>query len=627
MINDDFFINSNMEYENSCIYRGKIIKPPSEYSKDSENYKNQEINIYNNNNNSNLHKEYFKPISISYRKYDREKKQKENGKEFRNINIQNKSEYSHELSVNELLKPNNKAEQNNNKDGTKKYNHNERQKINLPTNAKEFLEYFDIYLDKIKEALYIQQQAFILFKIPYLYSPIKKDLDNINENMKKIDWKQKFKFKSYLLHAKLKYSLIINGKSIDYCISEGETSELFWFLIMNSRSIICSQCLPIQKSKIVEFVKRHTKDITLAIGDGENDVNMIKTAHIGIGLFGKEGCQAAFNSDYAFYQFKYLKRLLFNNGRFSLLRNTYFLNMYFFKNLFYTIIPIIFTFFSLFSGTFFYEEFYDSMFNTFISIIPLIVFSINDEDIDLDFEKYNEKKKKWLFYLLTDLYKQARDSKPFNIVKYLICTFISIVYALLMFSFDNYIYIHMIKNHRGEIITYDEFSFNIYFSVIFIHFFMVYIDTSLFNLFVFIFFFAQILADSLFVIILNNIGNDNKLKILQFNASFLTLIINCAACCLPFYILRRAELFFGIKYSNLIKINKLEAIYLGNYYKKEVQRMIRATRAIAKFKRIHKEIKSDKKPDENENLNDRKYRKIIEKWEEKNVKAKRNKKT
>ena len=382
---------------------------------------------------------------------------------------------------------------------------------------------------------------------------------------------------------------------------------------MNSRSVICSQCLPIQKSKIVEFVKKHTKDITLAIGDGENDVNMIKTAHIGIGLFGKEGCQAAFNSDYAFYQFKYLKRLLFNNGRFSLLRNTYFLNMYFFKNLFYTIIPIIFTFFSLFSGTFFYEEFYDSMFNTFISIIPLIVFSVNDEDIDLDFEKYEEKKKKWLLYLLPDLYKQTRDSKPFNIIKYLICTFISIVYALLIFFFYNYIYIHMIKNNRGEIITYDEFSFNIYFSVIFIHFFMVYIDTSLFNLLVLLFFFGQILADFLFVVILNNIGNDNKLKgliseILSFNVSFFTLTINCSVCCLPFYILRRAELFFGINYSNLIKINKLEAIYLGNYYKKEVQRMIRATRAIAKFKRIHKEIKSDKKPDENENLNDRKIR-------------------
>ena len=29
--------------------------------------------------------------------------------------------------------------------------------------------------------------------------------------------------------------------------------------------------------------------ITLAIGDGANDVSMIREAHIGIGLFGNEG--------------------------------------------------------------------------------------------------------------------------------------------------------------------------------------------------------------------------------------------------------------------------------------------------------------------------------------------------
>jgi P-type E1-E2 ATPase len=29
--------------------------------------------------------------------------------------------------------------------------------------------------------------------------------------------------------------------------------------------------------------------ITLAIGDGANDVNMIQKAHVGIGIFGKEG--------------------------------------------------------------------------------------------------------------------------------------------------------------------------------------------------------------------------------------------------------------------------------------------------------------------------------------------------
>ena len=113
------------------------------------------------------------------------------------------------------------------------------------------------------------------------------------------------------------------------CTSKGEAEKLFWFLIQHSRSIICCRCSPIQKSEIVKFVKRNTKDLTLAIGDGENDVNMIKAAHIGIGIYGKEGAQAAYNSDYAFYEFKYLKILLFANGRFILLRNSYLYNIFF----------------------------------------------------------------------------------------------------------------------------------------------------------------------------------------------------------------------------------------------------------------------------------------------------------
>ena len=46
--------------------------------------------------------------------------------------------------------------------------------------------------------------------------------------------------------------------------------------------------------------------ITLAIGDGANDVSMIKTAHIGIGISGLEGRQAVLASDYAIGQFRFL---------------------------------------------------------------------------------------------------------------------------------------------------------------------------------------------------------------------------------------------------------------------------------------------------------------------------------
>lgn len=57
-----------------------------------------------------------------------------------------------------------------------------------------------------------------------------------------------------------------------------------------SQSVVLFRCSPAQKAKVVELVMSNMSNkITLAIGDGANDVNMIQTAHIGVGIFGKEG--------------------------------------------------------------------------------------------------------------------------------------------------------------------------------------------------------------------------------------------------------------------------------------------------------------------------------------------------
>jgi P-type E1-E2 ATPase len=54
----------------------------------------------------------------------------------------------------------------------------------------------------------------------------------------------------------------------------------------NCEAVICCRLLPMQKAEVVKLVKDHLNKITLAIGDGANDVPMITTAHIGVGLYG-----------------------------------------------------------------------------------------------------------------------------------------------------------------------------------------------------------------------------------------------------------------------------------------------------------------------------------------------------
>lgn len=57
-----------------------------------------------------------------------------------------------------------------------------------------------------------------------------------------------------------------------------------------------------QKAEVVDLVTTHTKSVTLAIGDGANDVAMIQKAHVGVGISGIEGLQAACASDYSIAQ-------------------------------------------------------------------------------------------------------------------------------------------------------------------------------------------------------------------------------------------------------------------------------------------------------------------------------------
>jgi phospholipid-transporting ATPase len=113
----------------------------------------------------------------------------------------------------------------------------------------------------------------------------------------------------------------------------------------------CLLVAPKQKADIVNMIrKRFPKKVTLAIGDGANDVNMILQAHVGIGILGKEGQQAARSADYAIGQFKFLKPLLFIHGREAYRRNSMLIKYTFYKNVLYVITQYYFGYFSSMSG-------------------------------------------------------------------------------------------------------------------------------------------------------------------------------------------------------------------------------------------------------------------------------------
>ena len=72
---------------------------------------------------------------------------------------------------------------------------------------------------------------------------------------------------------------------------------------MKTSCVCCCRCAPAQKQSITALLKKLDKRV-LGIGDGGNDVGMIQEAHVGIGIEGKEGKQAALASDYSIKEFQ-----------------------------------------------------------------------------------------------------------------------------------------------------------------------------------------------------------------------------------------------------------------------------------------------------------------------------------
>uniref|UniRef100_A0A8C2XZ56 P-type ATPase C-terminal domain-containing protein n=1 Tax=Capra hircus TaxID=9925 RepID=A0A8C2XZ56_CAPHI len=128
----------------------------------------------------------------------------------------------------------------------------------------------------------------------------------------------------------IQHGLVVDGTSLSLALREHE--KLFMDVCRNCSAVMCCRMAPLQKAKVIRLIKiSPEKPITLAIGDGANDVSMIQEAHVGIGIMGKEGRQAARNSDYAIARFKFLSKLLFVHGHFYYIRIATLVQYFFYK--------------------------------------------------------------------------------------------------------------------------------------------------------------------------------------------------------------------------------------------------------------------------------------------------------
>ncbi|KAI8889016.1 phospholipid-translocating P-type ATPase [Backusella circina FSU 941] len=205
-----------------------------------------------------------------------------------------------------------------------------------------------------------------------------------------------------------KYALVIDGTTLKYAL-EPATKDQVLGLGMRCSSVICCRVSPKQKAQVVNLVKKGLKVMTLAIGDGANDVAMIQEANVGIGISGVEGRQAVMASDYAIAQFRYLRKLLLVHGRWSYIRISNMIFGFFYKNAVWTFVLFWYQIFCQFNGSMLFDYALVTLYNLIFTSLPIIFMGVWDQDLSAKIsQRYpelyrmglrNDKYKVWQFWV------------------------------------------------------------------------------------------------------------------------------------------------------------------------------------------------------------------------------------
>ena len=374
-------------------------------------------------------------------------------------------------------------------------------------------------------------------------SPLQNQLNNIIKN-------PKFKNKN------IKYSLLLSSEILTIIFQNFNLLKQFYKISNRCISVVISRISPKQKAEIVNLIKTSNNAITLAIGDGSNDVGMINEANIGIGIYGKEGTEASRASDYVITQFSYLKKLLLYHGREFYRKNCYVVIYNFYKNVLFVFPMFFMGFLNIFSGMTIYDPYIHQFYNTFYTALPIVWFGVFDLEFNSFFLVNNPK-----FYI-QGIYKLLFNSKIFWIN-----IFIGIFQSFICFIVMNFTF----KNYNSKGLCYDYWVMGefIYCVIIIVSNLKIFIDSNNHSYFSICFIFGSIILYYLTILIFSYLEKFESFKYFNFmvtghwnniifDLKFIISIYISVIFCLYFNIFIRK---FLILYGFIIEGDKLSPYF------------------------------------------------------------------
>ncbi|CCH40628.1 phospholipid-translocating ATPase [Wickerhamomyces ciferrii] len=215
------------------------------------------------------------------------------------------------------------------------------------------------------------------------------------------------------------FAVIVDGDALRTIFDDADLQRKFLLLCKQCKSVLCCRVSPAQKAQVVKLVRDSLDVMTLSIGDGANDVAMIQTANVGVGIVGEEGRQAAMSSDYAIGQFRFLTRLVLVHGRWSYKRLAEMIPSFFYKNIQFTMTLFWFGIFNDYDGSYLFEYTYIMFYNLAFTSLPVIFLAVFDQDVSDDISlrvpqlymsgilRQEWSQYKFIYYMLDGLYQSV----------------------------------------------------------------------------------------------------------------------------------------------------------------------------------------------------------------------------
>ena len=223
-----------------------------------------------------------------------------------------------------------------------------------------------------------------------------------------------------------KLALAIEGSTVNEIIMNEDYAPEFFDVAKKCVSVVCARCEPCQKGNIVRsFMKNEPDGIALAIGDGANDVDMIRAAHVGVGVEGNEGSDAVMSSDFSIPSFQFLSRLLIVHGRWCTNRSAILILLTLYKSAIIVLTQILYGFFNGFSAMTAFDSGFNTMYNIVLTIPQLFFICVFEEDIDAKYA-----------LAIPQIYIETQQKGGLGIWKVLRWYGIALCHTLLIFFFS-----------------------------------------------------------------------------------------------------------------------------------------------------------------------------------------------